>query len=394
MTASLRGISLFSGCGGLDLGFSNQGFTFDSAIECDPKAIETYNSNFKFAARQEKISKTTELEKNLDLIIAGPPCQGFSTAGGYNKPDPRNILLTTTCEIAAKSNARIIVIENVSGLTNKINIDTLNKAISILQNSNYFVDKRVLECENFGVPQRRRRLFIVARRNNAEFNLSNIPIQHPITLKYVLSKIDENDPFHRPIYLHAGSREWNIANAIKQGQKLCNVRASEKCVHTWDVEDAFGETAKTEKDCLLSIQRLRRQIRRRNFGDADPVDIKYLEASLGRDVIPAVNKLVQKGYLRRIGSYVDLTHTFNGKYRRLVWDGISPTVDTRFGDHRLFLHPLENRGMTIREAARIQGFPDYYKFPLNPTLAFRQIGNAVPPPVAESLAKLVKSLIQ
>ena len=111
MTAHYKGISLFSGCGGMDLGFSQEGFSFDYGMEADAKAVETYNSNNRSKARLNKINPSTKIESGLDFIIAGPPCQGFSTAGGYKKSDPRNELLTTTCSIASKAKPKIIVLE-------------------------------------------------------------------------------------------------------------------------------------------------------------------------------------------------------------------------------------------------------------------------------------------
>ena len=87
-----------------------------------------------------------------------------------------------------------------------------------------------------------------------------------------------------------------------------------------------------------------------------------------------------------MGAFYDLTNAFNGKFRRLKWDQPAPTVDTRFGQPRYFLHPDEDRGFSVREAARIQGFPDAYKFPSSDSIAFRLIGNAVPPPMANAIA--------
>src|SRR5258708_3791391 len=99
--------------------------------------------------------------------------------------------------------------------------------------------------------------------------------------------------------------------------------------------------------------------------------------------------LIAKNYIRRVGDCFDLVHTFNGKFRRLRWDQPSLTVDTRFSSPRYFLHPEEQRGFTIREAARIQGFPDDFIFFGESKAQIRHIGNAVPPPVAYQLADLI-----
>ena len=171
---------------------------------------------------------------------------------------------------------------------------------------------------------------------------------------------------------------------------LASVRGGDRAIHTWDIPEIFGRTNATERLVLDAVQKLRRQIRRRDTGDADPVERRVLRAHLGFQPDDVVKSLVRKGYLRSDGKVIDLTQTFNGKYRRLAWDGVALTVDTRFGDPRYFVHPDEQRGFSFREAARIQGFPDTFKFEGSKRDRYRQIGNAVPPPIAKALAFAIK----
>jgi DNA (cytosine-5)-methyltransferase 1 len=103
--------------------------------------------------------------------------------------------------------------------------------------------------------------------------------------------------------------------------------------------------------------------------------------------------LIELGYLREIDDYVDITHTYNGKFRRLAWDNVSPTVDTHFGNASLFLHPDEHRPLSAREAARIQGFSDSFGLTGSRTQKFRLIGNAVPPPMAERIGRFVRQAL-
>ena len=104
--------------------------------------------------------------------------------------------------------------------------------------------------------------------------------------------------------------------------------------------------------------------------------------------------LIKKGFVRKSSKDTyDLTRTFNGKYRRLSWDTPSPTVDTRFGDPNYFLHPENNRGFSVREAARIQGFDDDFTFSDSARDNYKMIGNAVPPPLSEIVAKMIKTQI-
>ena len=124
----------------------------------------------------------------------------------------------------------------------------------------------------------------------------------------------------------------------------------------------FGHVTENERTVLELLRRLRRQDRSRDHGDADPVSISRLEAALGNRFHKLLDALVAKGYLRQVGNDFDLVGTFNGKFRRLSWDKPSCTVDTRFGSPRYFLHPSQQRGFSVREAARLQGFSDEYIF--------------------------------
>jgi DNA (cytosine-5)-methyltransferase 1 len=164
-------------------------------------------------------------------------------------------------------------------------------------------------------------------------------------------------------------------------------------VHTWHIPEVFGATTAAECEMLETVMRIRRGERRRASGDADPVLPHRLEREFGRKTTRLIDSLKQKGYFRTIGRYVDLAHTFNGKCRRFRWDDIACTVDTRFGDPHLFLHPNEHRPFTVREAARIQGFPDGFVFNGADKDLFRLIGNAVPPTMATAVAKIVEQLM-
>jgi DNA (cytosine-5)-methyltransferase 1 len=123
------------------------------------------------------------------------------------------------------------------------------------------------------------------------------------------------------------------------------------------------------------------------------VTARELGAFLGHCIGGTLQALVTKGYVRRLGNAYDLTHTFNGKFRRLLWGQPAPTVDTRFGDPWYFLHPDENRAFTVREAARVQGFPDWFIFHGPERSQYRLIGNAVPPPLAALLGTFIRGTL-
>jgi DNA (cytosine-5)-methyltransferase 1 len=282
----------------------------------------------------------------------------------------------------------VVVAENVPGAlsgAHKIYWENLHHRMRAL---GYQTQDLLLDSSNFGVAQIRRRILMIAwlKKSHSRFEVETQPKR---TLGDVLLDLD-GVANHSPNFIEVNSNDHRIAIRILQGQKLTNSRSGSRSVHTWDIPEVFGKTTIKEREILGNVLKLRRQSRRRETGDADPVCTSFLNKSYG---IEAVAKLVKKGFLREIGMYHDLTNTFNGKYRRLTLDAPSRTVDTRFGDHRLFLHPLEHRAFTVREAARVQGFPDDFIFAGTQKQQFRMVGNAVPPPLAKSVANYIKTFL-
>jgi DNA (cytosine-5)-methyltransferase 1 len=243
----------------------------------------------------------------------------------------------------------------------------------------------------YGVPQLRNRHVLIAWLGPRliRFLKPRVPAT---SLLQALSNM-EALPDHDPRHLTPGSTAWLISRSIKPGQKLSNVRGGTRSVHTWEIPAVFGPTTAGERALLMSVMRLRRRERKRTNGDADPVEVGALRDLFADATDRLVESLVRKKYLRSLEAGVDLAHTFNGKYRRLCPQAPSPTVDTRFGDPQCFLHPSDNRGFTVREAARIQGFPDDFTFSGSTRSKFLQIGNAVPPPLSFGIAQFVREAL-
>lgn len=318
-----------------------------------------------------------ELLNGVDMIVAGPPCQGFSTAGRNDPNDSRNDHIWNVARIAAIAKPKFVVIENVKGLLSPKNSKHLEKTISTLKEGGYSVSHATYNMSDHGVAQSRVRVLIVAVRSSKEYELQ-LPCAARKSLACALRDVDQVSDFEVK-YLPTHSDESLIAKKIQPGQKLSNVRSGLSSVHTWEIPEVFGEVSMREVAFLETIVKLRRQNRRREFGDADPVSILLLEKIFSDKTNELIGALIAKKYLRKDGNYVDLRNTFNGKFRRLSWDEISPTVDTRFGQPRYFLHPVEDRGFSVRETARIQGFSDDYRFEGSEAAKYRMIGNAVPP---------------
>ncbi len=384
-------ISLYCGCGGFDDGFIKNGFSCLGAFDIDQAAINVYNRNIGPYGHVWDLSSATlpyKIQEPVDVVISGSPCQGFSTVGKRDVNDPRNNLLLTGGEIALRLKAKIFIAENVMGSVagkHKVYWDKLEK---MFKDAGYSVSFIKCDARTFGIPQLRKRILMIARKGTK--------VLKPVftatkmnTLREILDK-PINVQNHDIEWLDQDSTTYKIALQIKPGQKLSNVRGSDRSVHTWEIPEVFGEINTRQKELLHEIMRLRRRLRKRKGGDADPVDIFVLKEHFGSAVIKTIDNLVRKGYLKyRSEKMVDLAHTFNGKYRRLCYSRPSPTVDTRFGSPTYFLHPDEHRPMTVREAARIQGFRDNFVFIGTTKQQFQMVGNAVPPPVSAELARTV-----
>ncbi len=378
----------------MDLGFKNSGFNCINAFDSDKYAIDVHSINL---TSQATLADLTNFDESIlsqvrmaDVLIAGPPCQGFSTAGKNNPNDERNSHLKNVALIAADAKPKIVVIENVKGLLSKKNEFHFQSTISTLQDAGYQVSWELHNTADHGVAQNRNRVLILATLSSQYFELSPM-CKARRTLGDILDGVNSLDTPSSKM-LAEGSDDQKIAKRINPGQKLSNVRGGHHSVHTWEIPEVFGKVTRMEVSFLETVLKLRRQKRRRPNGDADPIEKCQLAKIFESKTDSLIDSLLRKKYLRKIGPYIDITNTFNGKYRRLVWDEAAPTVDTRFGQARYFLHPVEHRGFSIREAARIQSFPDDFKFQGPDSVVYRMIGNAVPPKFAETIASCVKKI--
>jgi DNA (cytosine-5)-methyltransferase 1 len=382
---SLKTLCLFSGCGGLDLGFSRAGFSIETAIDHNKSAVATHQRNMPGVAIEGDLSNPIDFGSiKYDVVIGGPPCQGFSLAGKRRIDDPRNSLIARFIDVALAAKPKVIVMENVPGLLYGDLTTHLTNAKARLNANGYCVKTIKLDTSTFGVPQHRTRVVLVGWKNGKS-DIELIGHGRKTFLRDAIENLSSSTSDHDVKQLSLDSNDHLIASRVGPGMKLSNVRAGERSVHTWHIPEVFGRTSKLEREVLETLLRLRRQLRRRDHGDADPVTVTQLSKHIGQN-------LISKKYIRRIDmKYVDLTNTFNGKYRRLSLDNLSYTVDTYFGNPSYILHPEEHRGMTVREAARIQTFPDTFEFQGPIKEKYNMIGNAVPPLFAEHIANQIRT---
>lgn len=388
-------ISLFSGCGGFDLGFSKY-FQCKGAYDIEPIVIDTYRKNFSSDAFVHDLSNfdlpNIESLSSVDVLLAGSPCQGFSTIGKRRLDDPRNELLFVAPEIAKKINPKIAICENVPGAKSGQHAKYWEELKSRFRAQGYNIEEFSYDFSKYGLAQTRRRLFLIAYKGK-KISRESLELKKasPVSLRDVLAGVALVQGYDQRIKLT--DNDLQISQMIPQGKKLSNVRGGSNSVHTWSIPDVFGEVTDDERELLETLLKYRRRFRVRNFGDADPVADNTLENHYKKPYKRNLRSLIKKGYVvvKGEGLY-DLKGAFNGKYRRLSYEKPSYTVDTNFGNPKYFLHPDENRGFSIREAARIQSFPDHFVFEGTTLQQFRMIGNAVPPHISEKLAKVIREI--
>jgi len=388
-------MSLFCGCGGFDLGLAQNGIKCTVAFDINKHAVSVYNKNLSPVAVAQDLTRQLNFEGiKTDIIISGAPCQGFSIAGKRDLNDPRNKLFLRAIEIALCVKPKVFVAENVSGiLSGKHKTEYMDAARAKLIEGGYKTLLEVIDCRNLGMAQMRKRALLIAWNTQKDLILNKKNIK-PKKLQDVIKNIPENTQNHDVSGCMTIGTNKIIAEYIKQGQKLSNVRNGERSVHTWDIPKVFGETTEKEREVLEALLRIRRKVRVRDWGDSDPVSLDCLKNFLGYSPNLQIRSLKKKNFLRdKADGKIDLTNTFNGKFRRLSWEEQSLTVDTRFGSPILFLHPTENRAYTVREAARLQGFPDSFIFDGPLKNQYEMVGNAVPPPLGMYIAELIVKVL-
>lgn len=383
--------SLFSGCGGFDDGFLARGIRPVAAFDIDQSAVDTYNLNLPGVSRVLDLGVANPDIRRPDILLAGSPCQGFSTAGKRLSSDPRNNLLVRAGQIALGLLPKVFVLENVPAAISGKHETHWRLVEDMLRWHGYNVRRFVAIGTESGVPQLRKRLFLIAWLGSDCIRIEPPKVVAP-TLKEAFAGVEQLAD-HAPVLLAPSSRDYKIAQHIGRGKKLSNVRNSPNAVHTWDIPEVFGAVTRAERDVLNAILRLRRRDRIRDFGDGDPVLASAISKYVGRACRPMLQSLLRKNYIRQVNRRYELRHTYNGKFKRLDWDSPSPTVDTHFGDPALFLHPDEHRGLTARESARIQGFRDDFVLPGSRSAQFEMIGNAVPPPMGARLASFLQQAL-
>jgi len=427
-------VSLFCGCGGLDLGFLRAGFDLVYACDLDPVAVACYARNVDVRVHCRDVTTDTFREdvRNLarcDVVLGGFPCQGFSKAGPKDEDDSRNTLYVEMQRVVAKLVPKLFIAENVDGLSQNFGGAYLKRITSDFASLGYSVEHRIIDAVGYGVPQHRRRIFFVGTRTdqgitftwpalshsaparNGEFRIAQPwagptlfdpappTLSSPRTIRDAIGDLVERG---REVPDHIVAKVWpkkydRVFRRIGAGQKLCNVRHAQTSVYTWEIPDVFGETTARERQVLEIISTHRRHKRYGTVPNGNPLATDEIERLSGlAGVTTEIISLLEKGYLKEIKGKHDLKGAMfcSGLFKRPLWDEPAPTVLTNFHNPRYFLHPVENRPFTLRECARLQSFPDDFHFlddagEVDLISGYRLVGNAVPPLVSRAFAESV-----
>lgn len=341
-------LDLFCGAGGLSYGFEKAGFNILLGIDNDSKALETFLYNHKntktLCCDISSITYTNDIEplldgKHIDVIIGGPPCQGMSLSGPRKFDDPRNELYLSYIKLVSEIKPKAFIIENVPGLVSLFKGQIKDNILYRLENLGYHVEYKILCAADYGVPQNRKRVFFIgSKKENFQFPL---PTSNIVTTEMALSDLP-------PL-------ENNLGEEISD--------------YPIPPQNSYQELMRLDSDKVFN----------------------HIAANHSEKVRHIISLVPDGGNYKDLPEEFKNSRNFNVAWTRFPSNKPAPTIDT---GHRHHFHYKYNRVPTVRECARIQSFPDSFIFIGNKTQQFRQVGNAVPPLLAQVLANQLQKHLE
>lgn len=432
-------IDLFSGCGGLALGFDKAGFDINGGIELMPEAHKTITENLCWRhGREEETHICGDITKTDPgifqdrygdegcIVIGGPPCQAYSLVGRAklkslgpdraNTADKRGYLFQDFVRFAIGLDARAVIMENVPESTNYGHVNIPQTVCSMLDSYGYHSFWTVLNSADFGVPQVRERVFVVAVRNDQNIDIDlprpeyRNPTGNPTTYGRQLSTFAENRNFRMPYGPSGDEPYWvTVGEAFSDLPVLfptadtkyrltpMNIglpyrteitNTYQRKMRTWFGQETRIVTAnafrKTQRDYPIFAEMKQGD----NYLAASEIADRHLKQAArvynylpGSEEYESLKKKIVPPYAR---------DKFPDKWKKLSLDKPSHTLVAHLSvDTYSHIHPTEPRGISVREAARLQSFPDDFYFDCSMGDAYKQIGNAVPPLLSFAIAKQV-----
>lgn len=349
MGNDFSGIDLFSGAGGMSIGAEMAGINISFAIENNIFASQTFKLNHKNSiVINEDISKVSlksKIDKEPFVLFGGPPCQGFSLSNTKTRTskNPNNLLFEEFLRFVFELKPIWVVFENVEGFNNFKKGGVVNELELRLKNLGYISKKKILWASDYGVPQNRNRFFLVANRIGIDYYFPK-PFEYKVT----------------------------VNEAICDLPSLINGDSSYELPYKNNIKNDY--ITKMKKNSISSLQ---------NF------------VSKNKDYVLKRYSYIKQGENWRsipvslMDNYSKLENTHSGIYKRL--DPNKPSVVISNYRKNMLIHPFEERGLSVREAARLQSFPDDFIFKGSLMQIQQQIGNAVPPLLAKAIFESIIS---
>jgi DNA (cytosine-5)-methyltransferase 1 len=362
---------LFSGAGGMSLGLEEAGFRVVLGIDHYNFAVQTHRHHFAGMSLEEDLSDPDTIRRvaailkrnKVDLLAGGPPCQPFSRAGrsmirhrvltGAADPyDERRDLWRSFLELVQLSRPRAVLMENVPDMALDKEMFILRSMTEELEQMGYSVSARVVDCWRYGVPQMRHRLILVALKNRVCFDWPE-EASNRVTLWNAIGDMPEVEGGWRP---EGGASGW----AQYQGPRTEYQRWMRRKVAPSDERKLFDHiTRPVREDDRAAFESMTHKTK---YTDLAPEFQRYR-----KDI-------------------------FDDKYKKLDENDLSRTITAHIAkDGYWYIHPRQTRTLTVREAARIQTFPDDFRFAGPPSAAFKQIGNAVPPLISQVIGEAIQA---
>lgn len=366
---NLRAVDLFAGAGGLSLGFENAGFKVVFAVENDVRSAKTYRMNRNGRSREVILSDISQInftdtlkefrfkKGEIDILLGGPPCQGFSFSNMKTRTadNPKNHLYKEFLRAVKEIYPKWILFENVQGIANfekgKI-IEVINTELNAL---GYLDTFHIINSADYGVPQMRKRFFLIGNRTGIKFSFPQptcgngrkpyITVHDAIS---DLSLLGNGNNIDSLPYRYNGSKLSNYQREMRKGWR------KNYCLNN-----------RITKNSDLIVKRY-----------------KFIPPGGNWKDIPA----------HLMENYKNKSNCHSGIYKRLKWD--EPSIVISNFRKCMLIHPKQDRGLSVREAARFQSFPDEYIFYGTLGSQQQQVANAVPPLLAKSIAVAIRKIIE
>ncbi|MCK9220767.1 MAG: DNA cytosine methyltransferase [Bacteroidales bacterium] len=370
-----KAISLFAGAGGCSLGFKQAGYNIVYATDFDKSAIETYKKNFPDTLAECKDIKDIDFSQllvdlelkqgEIDILIGGPPCQGFSTAGPRFWDDPRNHLLKQYIRALEIIQPKWFLMENVEGLLTSNDGEYIRETVKAFVKLGYSIRLEKVYSQEYAVPQRRKRVIIIGNRLGIDFSFP-----HPTT--------HSHGKIFRKSSITIEHALFGLPKPTIENKEL---------KYDVDFSNSWAKTLKSKSEIVTDhfIQ---------NIDETQLERISMLKQGQTMKDLPEYlqHPSFKKRAARRVmdGTPSEKRGGAPSGLKRLKFD--EPSLTITGAAIREFIHPIEDRCLTIRECARIQTFPDDFIFIGSNGDKIQQIGNAIPPLLAKTFAEHIYNI--